>query len=266
MNTLVHEIVVPANHPSLAGHFPGQPDGARGGAARCGAGGNTDARSLRAAIDSRRQVPATRVAGGTHRTAHPVHRDGGGEVARQFSGIARRLRRLRRIVRRFSAGFGTMNDWRSHKERSTPSMVRLIVRLATRLRRHVRAPTAVPDRRVLPAHEPDRAGGVARLPAARARSRARLARSVETLLRLRELHARSHFPAVETPSVHRGGCRPAGRGSRRGRRARPAACCSWRISAARSRCASSRWIGAACRCRSCSTANMAACSPNYSRN
>jgi len=25
MNTLVHEIVVPANHPSLAGHFPGHP-------------------------------------------------------------------------------------------------------------------------------------------------------------------------------------------------------------------------------------------------
>lgn len=30
-----------------------------------------------------------------------------------------------------------MNDWRSHKERSTPSMVRLIVRLATILRRPV---------------------------------------------------------------------------------------------------------------------------------
>ena len=25
MNTFVHEIVVPSDHPSLAGHFPGQP-------------------------------------------------------------------------------------------------------------------------------------------------------------------------------------------------------------------------------------------------
>jgi predicted LPLAT superfamily acyltransferase len=37
-----------------------------------------------------------------------------------------------------------MNDWRSHQERSTPSMVRLIVRLATSLRRPVVRPLLYP--------------------------------------------------------------------------------------------------------------------------
>jgi predicted LPLAT superfamily acyltransferase len=37
-----------------------------------------------------------------------------------------------------------MNDWRSHKERSTPSMVRLIVRLATTMRRPVVRPLLYP--------------------------------------------------------------------------------------------------------------------------
>ena len=37
-----------------------------------------------------------------------------------------------------------MNDWRSHKERSTPSMVRLIVWLATTLRRPVVRPLLYP--------------------------------------------------------------------------------------------------------------------------
>lgn len=37
-----------------------------------------------------------------------------------------------------------MNDWRSHRERSTPSMVRLIVRLATILRRPVVRPLLYP--------------------------------------------------------------------------------------------------------------------------
>ena len=45
--------------------------------------------------------------------------------------------------RRVGAG-PAMNDWRSHKERSTPSMVRLIVRLATTLPAPVRAPLLYP--------------------------------------------------------------------------------------------------------------------------
>jgi predicted LPLAT superfamily acyltransferase len=41
-------------------------------------------------------------------------------------------------------GFKSMSDWRSHQERSTPAMVRLIVRIATTLRRPVVRPLLYP--------------------------------------------------------------------------------------------------------------------------
>ena len=111
---------------------------------------------------------------------------------------------------------------------------------------------------------PDRASGVARLPAARARSASPAGATC----------GGTSSPSRAARSIASSCCRSATRPSTStstGRkrcaqqwRARPVACCSSRISAARNRCASSPSTGAACRCRSCSTAITVACSPNYS--
>ena len=239
--------------------------GARGGVARCGAGGDPDAWRLRAAIDSRGEVSAARAAGRTRRTAHPVHTPSTPRsCARAFRGCARRRwpSRDRSSCRRVQ----------NHERLAQPQGAKHAVDgAAHRPAGHDtaapgRAAVAVSDRRVFPAHEPGRARRRrATTCAACSVAKPGVARSVAALLRVRELHARSHLPVVEAPSIHRGRRRPPGRGSRRGRAQDRVACCSSRISAARSRCASSRSTGAACRCRSCSTANTAACSPNYSR-
>ena len=236
-DAVTSEFVVPADHPSLAGHFPGPAGGAGGGVARRGAGGDPDARGPRAAIDSRARnscSPCCRTNASTCASSSPPSTPT--QLRASFQGLRATAAGLRGIVHRVG-GFSTMNDWRSHKERSTPSMVRLIVRLATHLRRPV----------VRPLLYPIVAYFLLTSPAARDASRdylrrvlgrsPRVARPVAALLRVCELHARSHLPAVQTPcnpsrstSTARKRCAPP-------LRARPAACCSSRISAAPNPCA-----------------------------
>ena len=121
--------------------------GPRGGVARRSAGGDPHARGPRAAIDSRARnscSPCCRTnASSCACTSHPVDAP---RCAPAFRACARP--RLSSRDRSSCREFESHERSRSHQERSTPSMVRLIVRPWSTTAAPGRAPAAVPHRRV----------------------------------------------------------------------------------------------------------------------